>query len=167
MTYEELLTNIDNTSWFTNSGSYRSSGNTIGIPSLSAWNDTIFEESLRAEMKKIASSMDWFPSSRDQKDPFHGQELTKRVAAVEGGKTKVMAAYKVASKKLSNYDKTKFVSGPHDYSITAKSAALYCVRMAAMECLSNNQGVWVEVFKVYSQGYWPCGLLPDNKLVVY
>ncbi|CZF86826.1 hypothetical protein [Grimontia marina] len=167
MTYEELITKIDNTSWFTKSGSYCSSGNNIGIQNLRAWDNSTFEDSLSPELKKIASSMDWLPSSRDQKDPFHGQELTKRVAAIEGGKTKVMAAYKAASKKLSGYDKSKFVSGPHDYSIAAKNAALYCVRMAAMECLSDSQGIWVEVFKVYSQGFWPCGVLPDKKLVVY
>lgn len=165
--FEHLIKQIETTSWFSNSGSYRSSGSTIGIPSLSAWDNSAFEESLSAEMKKIASSMDWLPSSRDQKDPFYGQELTQKIAAIEGGKTKVMAAYKAASKKLSNYDKSKFVSGPHDYSNAAKNAALYCVRMAAIECLSDSQGIWVEIFKVYAQGYWPCGLLPDNKLVVY
>jgi hypothetical protein len=78
-----------------------------------------------------------------------------------------MEAYKLAMKSLREFEKERLKSGPNDFSEVAKGAALYCVRMAAMESLTDKPGFWTELMYFYSEGYWPCGLLGDGALVVY
>ena len=61
---------VVNAQWFSALGSYQPSEGQIALPNLSAWDRPRFPAELDTSLAKIASDMDWLPSSRDQPDPI-------------------------------------------------------------------------------------------------
>ena len=167
MKYSELMKILDNINWFTFVGNYKSEGNKIAIHSLEAWDSAIFPSDMDDKLTRCASLMNWLPTSWEEVDPIYGHALLDSAHIVPDNKKLVMAAYKKAMKSLREFNKTQFKSGRNDFSLAAKGAALYCVKMTAIESLAGKPGLWTEIFKLYIDGYWPCGLMPNGELVVY
>ena len=167
MKYDELIDQLNTINWFSKVGQFDGGERKIAIPDLTAWDSPEFSPNLDKNIAYIASNMDWLPTTRDQDDLINGDALKKALHSVPDGKNLVMSAYKLALKSLREFDKEKFKSGPNDFSEAAKGAALYCVRMTAMESLIGKPGFWSELFNFYSEGYWPCGMLDDGVLVIY
>ncbi|MGY0218748.1 hypothetical protein ACWJJH_15385 [Endozoicomonadaceae bacterium StTr2] len=167
MKYSELIERLDTINWFSNIGQFDSDESKIAIPNLKAWDSSEFPSDLDKNVARIAASMDWLPSSKDQADPINVDALKIALQAVPDGKKLVLDAYKLAMKSLREFDKERLQSGPNDFSEAAKGAALYCVRMAAMESLTDKSGFWTDLIDSYAEGYWPCGLLSDGTVVVY
>ncbi len=78
-----------------------------------------------------------------------------------------MAACKMAMKSLHNIDSAGLKSGPNDFTEAAKGAALYCIRMSAIEVVLGKPGFWSELFHHYADGFWPCGILNNGVIVIY
>lgn len=114
----------------------------------------------------------WLPTSMDQKDPIHGNDL--RVFIDENGKKAArkqseFRAVKAAVISMRSIDRkfVRLVNGPHDLNIAAQSAAQFAARMAAREIVAEKIGFWCRAVEHYSVGYWPCGLTEEGKLIVY
>ncbi|SJN58283.1 hypothetical protein VR7878_02755 [Vibrio ruber DSM 16370] len=168
MTYDELIEKLMNMNWFSNVGQFsRVDESKISLPNFSAWDSATFSPDLDEKLASIAANMDWLPTTRDQIDPVNGNKLKNELKNIPNGKEMVMDAYKLAMKSLRNFDKSKFKSGSNDFSEAAKGSALYCVRMAAIESLICQPGFWSELLDLYSDGYWPCGVLHNKIIVVY
>lgn len=168
MTIDDIKFEIERAKWFSQLGSYDAPAGHVTLPDLNAWNNTAFESSASKRNSTIASEMDWLPSSRDQDDPIHGKKLVRHLE--EAGvnfKPITLDLHKLALKSLRTVNGMKISSGPNDFSQAAIGAALYCVRLAALEVMANQSGFWCSLLKIYGDGYWPCGVLPDNSLVVY
>ncbi len=78
-----------------------------------------------------------------------------------------MQQYKLALQSLRAVPDKPLCLGRNDFTPAAIGAALYCVRMTSLEILAGHHGFWCEALELYRQGHWPCGRLPDGKLVVY
>lgn len=167
MKYDELIEKLNRINWFSKVGQFDGDERKTAIPSLAAWDSVEFSPELDKSIIRIVSNMDWLPTTRDQENPINGDALRKSLSSVKDGKKLVMDAYKLAMRSLREFDKEKFKSGSNDFSEAAKGAALYCVRMAAMEALISKPGFWTELFDSYSEGYWPCGILNDGTVVIY
>lgn len=159
---------VVNAQWFSALGSYQPSEGQIALPNLSAWDRPRFPAELDTSLAKIASDMDWLPSSRDQPDPIHGEHL--RSILKDNGtayQQEVLESYKLALKSLRVVPDRTIFSGANDFTQAAKDSAIYCVRMATLEVLSAQPDFWLDALMIYHEGNWPCGLLPDGTLVVF
>lgn len=168
MNIENLVSKLARAKWFSANGTFSESGGKSPIRSLAAWDSSVFAESIDAYHAAIAAKMDWLPTSKDQVDPFYGDELRNKLheRGAEAS-AEVMKFYKQVMKSVRNIDGSKLVSGPNDFSEAAVGAALYCARMTAIEVVIGKPGVWGEIFDLYCAGYWPCGRLPDGAIIVY
>lgn len=165
---EELFFKLSKIKWFSASGNFHEVVGRKPIRNLAAWDNDVFSKSIDAYHADIAAKMDWLPTSKDQVDPFNEDQLRNRLKE-KGGEAsgKVLEFCKIAMKSLRNVDRSKFISGPHDYSEAAIGGALYCSRMAVIEVVLEQPAIWNEIFDLYYVGYWPCGLLPGGDIVVY
>ena len=166
MNYNTFIKKLKDIEWFINIGKYEDSSNAVSNSSLDAWDSDKFNDGINPNYAFIAANMDWLPTTRDQINPINSDILDAEFINVLNGKKLVMAAYKIALKSLRSFNKEKFKSGPNNFSESAKGAALYCIRMAAKECLLDKPGFWTNLFSIYVKGHWPCGLI-NNKIVVY
>lgn len=168
MNIEEIRAAIIQANWFESVGQYTECDGRLALKDLSAWDSLTFASNIDSFHAKVASQMDWLPSSRDSQDPIHFKKLIEKLDRWGVQYREVsMEVYKVALQSLRSVDNQKLRSGPNDFTEAAKGAALYCVRMAALEALANEPGFWLTALQLYCAGYWPCGLMPGNKLVVY
>ncbi|MFB9240270.1 hypothetical protein IV454_23825 [Massilia antarctica] len=168
MTIDDIKVEIEHAKWFSRLGSYSAPTGYLALADLRAWNNATFDSSIDERSANIASEMDWLPSSREEEDPIHGQRLMKYLE--EAGinfKAVTLDLYKQSLKSLRSVDGMKICSGPNDFSQAAIGAALYCVRMAALEVMAGQIGFWCSLLKIFVKGYWPCGMLPDKTVVVY
>jgi hypothetical protein len=106
---------------------------------------------------------DWLPTSRGQPDPMHIDTLVARDTDAE------LAAVKrlLVSLRRASDSVASLVDGPHDYSKAATGAAEFAVRMAAREIGNDVPGFWCNVVRIFSGGWWPCGLADSKALVVW
>lgn len=167
MKYSELIEKLNKINWFSKIGHFDGDERRVAIPNLKAWDNGEFQPEIDKDVARIAANMNWLPSSRDQEDPINGDALKVALQSVPDGKKLVMDAYKLAMKSLREFDQERLKSGANNFSEAAKGSALFCVRMAAMEALTEKPGFWTELINSYAEGYWPCGLLGDGTLVVY
>ncbi|WP_349281053.1 hypothetical protein [Polaromonas hydrogenivorans] len=155
MTINELEDTITSANWFSHLGEFRSRADTVSLVSITD-----------------DERWDWLPTSRDQEDPIHGDGL--RVLIDQNGKgaerrEAELRALKAALKSIRSIETrvARLVEGPHDYNIAAQSAAQFAARMAAREIIAEKCGFWCSVVKLYSSGFWPCGLTEEGKLIIY
>ncbi|MBK8069798.1 MAG: hypothetical protein IPK27_19915 [Rhodanobacteraceae bacterium] len=155
MTIDELENLVTASNWFSRVGEFQSGEDAVSLESMAgdlAWN--------------------WLPTSRDQEDPVHGENLRVLVDLNGKGTERRDAELRVVKtalrsmRRLETYA-TRLVETPHDYNIAAQSGAQYAARMAAREIIAEKCGFWCRVIRLYAIGYWPCGLTEDKRLVVY
>ena len=168
MNLDDVKWEIEHAKWFSLLGSYVAPEGYWSLRDLHAWDRPTFALSVNEKDARIASEMDWLPSSKDEEDPIHGRRLTEFLAG-NGMKFNpvLLDVYKQASTSLRSVDSMKIRSGPHDFTQAAVGAALYCVRMAVLEVMANKVGFWCALLRLYRDGHWPCGVLPDKTIVVY
>jgi len=168
MSRDEIKLVIATSNWFSALGRYAGSKDRLSLADLHAWDQSIFTARTDKCEGAIAGNMEWLPSSRDQEDPIHGIELISLLEKTNPGyASTVLDLHKSALISLRAVPENSIMSGPNDFTQAAIGSALYCVRMAALESLANVPGFWCDVLKLYSDGFWPCGLMPDRRLVVY
>lgn len=168
MTIEELIELINQANWFSRLGEFSGDENRglIAIPDLSAWSD---DSNLDVEYLKIADAMRWIPTTRDEKDIFYGGFLKDQLKVIENKEIErlPMDLYKLTLKSLRNMVDHKLLHvGPHHFVEAAKGAALYASRHACMEIVTGNVGHWCRLMPLYCDGFWPCGLIKPDKIVV-
>ncbi len=121
-------------------------------------------------LERIADEMDWLPSSNDQDDPIHGRSLEYRAEQLgmqQEYALKSLDIYKRALASLRGFNGHPALKvGPHDFAEAARGAAVFASRRAAYEVLLGNCGLWCSIMIQYGVGHWPCGILPDNIVVV-
>jgi hypothetical protein len=168
MTIDDIKVEIEHAKWFSRLGIYSEPLGHLALSDLHAWDNATFDSSIDERTAAIASEMDWLPSSREEEDPIHGKVLTQYLT--EAGvnfRVVTLDLHKRTLKSLRSVDGMKICSGANDFSQAAIGAALYCVRMAALEVMADQNGFWCSLLHIYVKGHWPCGLLPDKTLVVY
>jgi len=168
MTIDDIKVEIEHAKWFSRLGIYSAPPGHLALSDLHAWDNATFDSSIDERSAAIASEMDWLPSSRDKDDPIHGKRLTQYPE--EAGinfKDVTLDLHKQTLKSLRSVDGMKICSGPNDFSQAAIGAALYCVRMTALEVMADQTGFWCSLLRIYVKGNWPCGVLVDKTLVVY
>lgn len=104
---------------------------------------------------------DWLPTSRDQIDPIHPEMSADRDAEMAAAKATLVSLRSVSESVAS------LVDGPHDFNEAARGGAQFAARMAAREITNGVVGLWCDVVRLFSQGWWPCGLTVDERLVIY
>jgi len=166
MDLEEISSLIATTKWFSRLGDVDVDPSFVRIPNLKPW---ATDETQDAVFEKIADEMEWLPSSREEVDPVHKGALQKRAEAV-GKRQEISAqaleAYKKTLAALRTSPEAALRIGPHDFTGAARGAALYAVYQAAYEVALEQPDFWCRILKVYQSGHWPCGLLPDGRIVV-
>lgn len=167
MTIEELQLLIENTVWFEHLAEPATPNGFVHIASLNPWANIPTGDD---RLEEIADQMDWLPSSRDQDDPIHGRSLEERsdqLGKKQEHSRQSLETYKAALSSLRKFDgHAAFKAGPHDFTEAARGAAVYAARRAAYEVLLDDCGFWCSVMNIYSEGRWPCGILPSGEVVV-
>lgn len=159
---------IRNATWFSNLGLFESREGMVAIRNLDPWSS--MEEDEPSDVKRITDDMDWLPSSRDQIDPIHRLALEKLISAA-GSKSFVKAqdaeTYKLALDSLRKVDgKALLQAGPNDFTEAARGSALFAIRRAFAEIIATKPDFWCRLIPVYAAGNWPCGIMPDQTIVV-
>lgn len=168
MKIDEVKEMVIHANWFALIGSYQAWQGKLSISHLHAWDSEVFDTTIDSEHVHIAKNMDWLPTSRDQDDPIYGAYLIQELKCIEPeARAKVMDVYKMAMRSLRNVHNVRLVSGPNNFTNAAIGAALYCSKMAAIEAVICKQGEWCDLLRFYSDGYWPCGRMPNGDIVVY
>ncbi len=167
MTFDELILLIRNTEWFQQLGQPGVDDEYVRLPNLQPWSDG---GSANPMAEQLADKMAWLPSARDQDDPIHRHSLEKR-AEVLGKKqectNRSLEAYKATLMTLRTFDGHPVLKvGPRNFAEAARGAALYATRRAAYEALIEEPSFWCRLMNVYHSGHWPCGILPDRRIVV-
>ena len=113
---------------------------------------------------------DWLPTDITALDPFHPVPL-KQVATEQGRQPELLETtkrfYKSALAGLRGAtDHPLLKVGASDWGPAAQGAALFAVRMATAEVITEIEGPWITLIRLYAQGYWPCGLRDNGDLVV-
>lgn len=169
MTLDELSKLLSEATWFNNLGRYTEHEGTVPLSDLAPWSGTEYNAS--EESVRVANAMDWLPSSRDQGDPIHGDSLDHQI--ISSGlqaiaQTNVASVYRLT---LTSLQKTSvcplLVVGPHDFTEAAKGAALYAARRAVIEIMIGKPDFWCGLIRIYAQGNWPCGIMPNGTVVVF
>ena len=162
MTLEQLSGEIDSARWFANLGSYQAGAGQQAISSLKAWASE--DEILDRYHEKIAEQMEWLPAQSQDPDPIHGDRLGQS----EEAKQHSLAFYKLALASLRSVTEIPALQvGPHRFQHVAVGAASYACRRAALEICAGEPGFWCSLVPLYAAGHWPCGLLPDQTLIVF
>lgn len=160
MTIEELLNVCETAAWFKNVGTFVGDAETCAIQNLEPWGDTQIED-------EIAEAMSWLPSSLTETDPFHDWARLKNTPEYEGCPEAAKQLYQATLLSLRRmFDSPLFHVDSSNFSGAAKGAALFAFRSAALECKLSRPGPWIRIVKIYNAGYWPCGTLPDKRIVV-
>lgn len=168
MTIEHIQQLTAQAQWFTALGTFQQQADRLPIQHLLAWDESIFNSSIDDNHADIANAMDWLPSSGDQPDPFYANQLILEFQQQEAeARSHVMQIYKVAMSGLRHVDHPLLHTSKHHFVEAAKGAALYCVRMAAIEAACGKPDIWGELLKLYAAGYWPCGVMPTGEIVVF
>lgn len=141
MTVEHIHQLVVRAEWFVALGTFQQQLSKLPIRHLSAWNERVFNPSIDAYHSDIASTMEWLPSSRDQTDPFYADQLILEFQQ-QGAELRshVIQAYKAAMSGLRHVEHPLLHTTKHHFVETAKGAALYCVRMAAIEAACAGRG---------------------------
>ena len=163
---DELRCKLKHTDWFATVGQYVSQHNNIAVHRLFCVKEKSFEIQIDSPQTDLIK-MVWLPSSQTQVDPIYGAALLDAFKQVPEHRNKVMALYKDTMSYLRHVQCPAFIVGAHDLNYAAKSAALYSVRMAAIETVLDQQDQWHQICELYIQGHWVCGRLPNGSLVVY
>lgn len=168
MTLEELETLIQTARWFEHLGEPLANEGIVQIPTLAPWASLPTDND---ELERVADQMEWLPSSRDQDDPIHGTSMEER-SAQRGKKDEYsrrsLEIYNRALVSLRGFDGHSALRiGPHDFTEAARGAAIFASRRAVYEILLSECGFWCSVMNFYGQGHWPCGILPNEVVVVF
>ena len=167
MNVEELDSLLTDIEWFQHLGEPDVDDEFVRLPNLKPWTN---EGTSGPELERLADQMDWLPSSRDQDDPIHGNTLEQRAETLgkkQEFSKRSLETYKAVLTALRQFDGHPALKvGPHDFTEAARGAALFAARRAAYEALMGEPGFWCRLVNVYRSGYWPCGILPDQRVVV-
>ena len=158
MTIEQLAATIDEAQWFSRLGQYAPDAGQLAIQSLQAWADE--ESRCDRHHQKIAEAMEWLPAQAQDPDPIHGDRLPTHDQGLLIYKQALTSLRPLAANPLLKV-------GPHDFQHVAHGAAAYACRRAALEICAQQPGFWCALVPLYASGHWPCGLLPDQNLVVF
>ena len=168
MTIEHIHQLVEKATWFTALGTFQQQPGRLAIRHLLAWDESIFEPSIDGHHADIANAMNWLPSSRDQADPFYANQLRLEFQQQEAEvRSYVMQIYKAAMSGLRHVGHPLLHTHKHHFVEAAKGAALYAVRMAAIETACGRPGVWTELLQLYVEGHWPCGVMPTGEIIVF
>ena len=169
MTTDELTRYVQEAQWFANLGHFREREGMIAIRTMEAWRS---QERIADEYhESIADGMQWLPSDSSAEDAIHGSSL-KSLAKEKGTEGELLkqslAAYKRTLTSLRSVPPNPLlIIGPHDFNLSARNACAYATRMAACEIVTERQGFWCSLVKVFAEGNYPCGIMPDGKVVVF
>jgi hypothetical protein len=167
VTLDELNRLLRTAAWFNHLGEPFGAIGCVSIDTLAPWAG---EPTGDDTLEQIADDMSWLPTSRDEDDPIHGNSLEEAAEAL-GTKRDVarqsLEIYKTTLTALRRFDGHAVLKvGPHDFAEAARGAALFAARRAAYEVLLGKPGLWCRLMAFYHAGHWPCGLLPDGRIVV-
>lgn len=159
MTHEQLTTCIESADWFSSLGNHEAASAQTAIQSLEAWADDQ-EGHCDPHHRRVAANMAWLPAQAQDPDPIHGDRLPDSEQA--------LAFYKQALASLRTArDNPRLQVCSHDFRHLAHGSAAYACRRAALEISHGEPGFWCEIVSLYAAGHWPCGILPDRRLVVF
>jgi len=158
MTLEELAAQMDRALWFSRLGQYTPAPGQLTIQTLEAWVDE--ESRCDRHHQKIAEGMEWLPAQAQDPDPIHADRLPPDERALVVYKQALASLRPVAANE-------RLKIGPHDFQHVAHGAAAYACRRAALEIVHGQPGFWCALVPLYAAGHWPCGLMPDQTLVIY
>ena len=157
-TLDELREQILATNWFARVGHFTPCESYRAIETLEPPQET-------------EDDWDWLPTTSTQDDPIHQPSL-KEIAHSQGRDkelaSKIHEFYKLALVSLRKADDTNslFHVGVHNLFPAAKGAALFAVRMAVAEIVTENQGFWCCVVSLYCEGFYPCGYSLSEVIVL-
>lgn len=176
MTFRELEDQIATIPWFSKIGEPLADSETLMLRFLSDppsrdWDSSAMALYQHEPFREVSLDWDWLPTSRDDRDPVHGDSLLQR--AKELGcdterRTAEMAASQVVLNGLRSLPRPhpKLRIGRNNLTESARGGAMFAVRMAVRELITDSNGFWCSVIPVYVSGRWPCGITTGGKLVV-
>jgi hypothetical protein len=169
MTIEELKGHIRQADWFAKLGKFQEREGTLALRTLEAWRSA--DAAADEHHSYIAENMRWLPSQSSEADPIHGgslKALAEETGRAEEVKRLSLEVYRLTLASLRTVAASPLLrAGPHDFNPAARNAASYTTRMAASEICLDRRGLWCSLVPVFGEGFWPCGIMPDGKIVVY
>lgn len=157
MNLQQLSKHIEEASWFSNLGSFTPAPGQVAIQSLEAWADD--DSYYDRHHQKIAETMEWLPAQAQDPDPIHGERFAPQEESLVFYKQALASLRQAASNG-------RLRVGAHDFQHVAHGAAAYACRRAALEIVHGQPGFWCALVPIYTSGNWPCGILPDQTVVI-
>lgn len=121
----------------------------------------VFVEPSEVEFKGRYGEIDWLPSYPTQSDPFYDMPTPpKNLSDI---RVKINRAAMAATKRL---DRSKFLAGPHDFSVAARNGLCFAFRQYSSECYFGVGSRWRRIVDFYYAGRWPVGYYKGGLVVV-
>jgi len=159
-TITTLKQQIERTNWFIRSRTFPEAANVIAL------------RTLKTSESSNSDEWDWLPTTFASLDPIHIPELStvaRQNGRYDDYRIVVKEVYKVALVSLRKMDDHNllFRVDASNVAPAVRGAALFAARSAAGEIVLEIPGFWCSIMPYYFNGYWPCGLADDKRLVIF
>jgi hypothetical protein len=160
---------IQQAPWFGRMGQARASNVILPAQDLTGYAQGGPWEELRNLPPSL--SITWLPTTRDQGDPFWGDQLSveavkaDRVAQVRDATLRVFGLTLSRLRVLDG--DARFTVGEHVLVESARGAALHAMRNLVREVALEKPGEWTRLGALFLDGYWPLAVLGDGRALVF
>ncbi|EIS3739300.1 hypothetical protein [Aeromonas hydrophila] len=121
----------------------------------------VFIEPSGDDFKGLYKETEWLPTSPTQNDPFYEKQVSpKELIELRKEINKYII---VATREL---DKGRFISSPHDFSVSAKNAICFAFRQLITERYFSLGCRWERITDIYYSGHWPVGFTKKKYIVI-
>ncbi|MGY5954941.1 DUF4942 domain-containing protein [Kosakonia sp. BK9b] len=111
-----------------------------------------FVEPSDSDFQGLYKRTDWLPTSPAQDDPFYKKQANPQELMVLR-----KAINQCAMAATRNMDKSRFMTGPHDFSAAARNALCFAFRQLITERYFSLGHRWEVITHIYCAGHWPVG----------
>lgn len=121
----------------------------------------VFIEPSDDDFKGLYKKIEWLPTSSTQDDPFYEKQVSPK-ELIELRK-EINKRIIIATRDL---DKGRFISSPHDFSVSARNAICFAFRQLITERYFSLGSRWERITEIYYSGHWPVGFTKERYIVI-
>ncbi|MCH7347736.1 hypothetical protein [Aeromonas sp. MR7] len=121
----------------------------------------VFIEPSDDDFKGLYKKTEWLPTSSTQDDPFYEKQVSPK-ELIELRK-EINKRIIIATRDL---DKGRFISSPHDFSVSARNAICFAFRQLITERYFSLGSRWERITEIYYSGHWPVGFTKERYIVI-
>lgn len=121
----------------------------------------VFIEPSDDDFKGLYKKTEWLPTSSTQDDPFYEKQVSPK---------ELIELRKEINKRIisstRDLDQGRFISSPHDFSVSARNTICFSFRQLITERHFSLGNRWERITDIYYSGHWPVGFTKEKYIVI-